>query len=1103
MKRQTLSWFTLLMAAMLLPGRAAAEDTDLFASTRPSQPADILLIFDNGASFSASTGGLQCSINASTGAVAMSATPASPTALGATAGAIEQCAMYSALKSIEANDQIKIGMMMFNAGKIFDPDSGANGAFTGSCNGTVGGCVVLPMRVWSSKVKANTLEWIRQWQSSGGSNYNVKGPSSTSNGGIMQEAYAFFKGKMGISGVQYTAVETGCGASYIINIGNSFLGNTSPGDFTGNKGPKDPFFGNGTATSANKADPLPSTAEKDYLTKLGTLSSLNYKVTLGNDPRFMSCTKGSQNSFNFTSAAEGDGAYGVSWAKYMLDQHGIQTTSIGLLGPSCNPNYSTFLDALGTAGGKGFVPTNDMSGLSFAVSGAISNIIASNTVFASVSLPVTVNLQSQFLNQVFIGMFRPDAEFNARWWGNLKQYKLAFTDAAKTDIKLVDAGGNDAINSTTGFMKVCTRSFWTPSSNPSGTGYWALDPKGACTDVTDSKNYDSPDGNIVEKGAQAYRLRQLDPGNRVVKTCGATMATCTSTLSDFNTSASLSPTLFGLGSADTATRDTYVNWARGARVKTGETAQPTIAANEMRPSVHGDVIHSRPVAVDYGTGTGVVVFYGANDGMLRAINGNQSTGNISGKEPGDELWAFMPPEFYGNIAAQYDNSKFVFYKGTPRDSTATLSKPYGMDGPMTAIKGTFGGSTKTYLFATMRRGGRAVYAFDVTSPTNPSLVWKKGCSSALLSGSDCSAGTGNDYTNIGQTWAPAKEISASQVSAGAKPLLLMGGGYDTCEDTDTGTANHSCTSAKGSQVYVIDASDGSIVRSFPTVAPWTGGAPRGVVSEATVVKNSDGTAKYAYIADMGGVVYRISFAGAATTDWTMTPIAKLGCDSLTACSANRKFMSQASVVSPDNGTTFYILVGGGDREKPTRQYTASNAVANAFFMVKDQPSTANYLDNACGTGNNFSCLSSLYHIPSSGSVDSTALTAAKGWYLSLDALEQVVTGALTQFGITTFSTHTPAPLVLDSCGSDSLGMTRVYNINFADASAANGGSRFDDVAGDGLPPSPVAGTVDIDGTVVPFCIGCSKDSPLEAKKSKQATLVTRAKNRLFWYLQKN
>ena len=37
-----------------------------------------------------------------------------------------------------------------------------------------------------------------------------------------------------------------------------------------------------------------------------------------------------------------------------------------------------------------------------------SEIQAVNSVFASVSLPVSVNTEGTFLNQVYIGMFRPD-----------------------------------------------------------------------------------------------------------------------------------------------------------------------------------------------------------------------------------------------------------------------------------------------------------------------------------------------------------------------------------------------------------------------------------------------------------------------------------------------------------------------------------------------------------------------------------------------------------------------------------------------------------------------------------------------------------------------
>ena len=47
-----------------------------------------------------------------------------------------------------------------------------------------------------------------------------------------------------------------------------------------------------------------------------------------------------------------------------------------------------------------------------------------NSVFASASLPVSVNTQGTFLNQVYIGVFRPDADALPRWPGNLKQYKL-------------------------------------------------------------------------------------------------------------------------------------------------------------------------------------------------------------------------------------------------------------------------------------------------------------------------------------------------------------------------------------------------------------------------------------------------------------------------------------------------------------------------------------------------------------------------------------------------------------------------------------------------------------------------------------------------------
>ena len=152
---------------------------------------------------------------------------------------------------------------------------------------------------------------------------------------------------------------------------------------------------------------------------------------------------------------------------------------------------------------------------------------------------------------------------------------------------------------------------------------------------------------------------------------------------DFNNT---NVTQSNLGAASTTERDALINWARGL-----DLAQPSpnpdgldfdentngitsaTSPTEMRPSVHGDIVHSRPVVINYGTDASpqVVVFYGGNDGMLRAINGNRSA-NIGSATPGSELWAFMPPEFYPYIKRIRDNNTQVSFPG---NTSGTLPKP--------------------------------------------------------------------------------------------------------------------------------------------------------------------------------------------------------------------------------------------------------------------------------------------------------------------------------------------------------------------------------------------------------------------------------------------
>jgi type IV pilus assembly protein PilY1 len=277
-----------------------------------------------------------------------------------------------------------------------------------------------------------------------------------------------------------------------------------------------------------------------------------------------------------------------------------------------------------------------------------------------------------------------------------------------------------------------------------------------------------------------------------------------------------------------------------------------------------------------------------------------------------------------------------------------------------------------------------------------------------------------------------------------------------------------------------------------------------------------GLAKWAYAADLGGNVYRIGsgvgtnaeFGATAPSSWTMTKIASLGCDTA-GCTANRKFMMPLDVVIDLDGN-YHILVGSGDREKPLRGFTSALGVENYMFKIVDRPEQADWLTTDMFGCSGAICDDALLTIgkddPVSGATDpdpQDILDHPKGWRLELRDGEQVVTGAITVFGTVTFSTHEPANPTPGSCASN-LGTARVYNIDYTNAAARNGTVfRNETIVGGGLPPSPVAGKVKLDdGTVVPFLIGGSGESPLEGSEPVPSGIANQPKNLQYWYIHK-
>lgn len=1022
---------------------AHAEDIDLFVGTPPNvaDAPNVLIILDNTANWN---------------------TPFTN----------EKAALVSVINGLQAN-KFRVGLMMFT--ETGNGGSGSGGGGNGNGNGNGKGGTTTTTTTTSTDNAGDDGGYVRAairlFDDANKTKYQALVNSfdvgaDKSNGGkiskTMEEAWLYYSAGVPNSGNQkaktdYTGNNSGTAASNAI------------------------YALSGNALSAKNGtrynNPIVAGCAKNFIIYISNGAAQDNNSDLQQASAALTAAGGSTTVIPISPSGSQDNL-ADEWARFMKKSSlniTTYTVDINKVTTGQGPGWTALLKSMANvSSGKYFDVSASGTQIADALNAIFNEIQATNSVFASVTLPTSVNTQGKYQNQVFIGMFRPDADSFPRWMGNLKQYKVG---TVNNKLQTVDADGKAAINSATGFITECARSYWTPKTTDS---YWAFKPQGNCTTITgaDASNY--PDGNIVEKGAQAYTLRQNS--SRTVKTCDPSGCTA---LTSFNTSnTTITQTL--LGAADSTERDNLINWAIGT-----DNQDENVNGNsiEMRPSVHGDVLHSQPVAIDYGTTTApkVVVYYGGNDGLLRAINGNQAD-NIGTVTPGSELWSFMPPEFYPRIKRLRDNQVTISFPGHTVATPTPQPKSYGMDGSIASVQQ----GTNTWIYATMRRGGRSIYAFDVTNPASPTLKWRSGCPNM---GNDTGCSTGLD--GIGQTWATPTAFTAAGYKSGTGKILAMGGGYDTCEDADPNT----CTSSsKGNKIYLLDADTGAVLQTFDTV--------RGVVGQVTMLSNSNGQATYGYAADMGGNVYRISGVDAASAigttapgSWTITPIASLGCDTASSCTANRKFLYGPEVGSV-NGE-YVVVLGSGDREKPILSYTSAASVANRFYTLYDKPTESTWLtsENAlCGADK--ICNASLLAVNSgTGGTATDVSSHPKGWYRVLQSTEQVVTPARIVYDKIVFSTHVPAVVTPTSCAN--LGEARSYSLDYRNGAAS--GDNYTVIPGGGLAPPPWVGLVDIDGTTEGIIFG---GGPCVGESSQQGCIVnssgggSRPKSWVFWNIER-
>ena len=297
-----------------------------------------------------------------------------------------------------------------------------------------------------------------------------------------------------------------------------------------------------------------------------------------------------------------------------------------------------------------------------------------------------------------------------------------------------------------------------------------------------------------------------------------------------------------------------VNFLRG---------QQGISGMRSRSSVLGDVINSNPLYVGAPTfaypdsleaspysafvstyqNRQPMLYVGANDGMLHGFVA--ATGTTGGKE----RIAYVPGEVYDNLSAL-----------TSTAYGSGLGHRSFVDGSPTAGDVYYSGSWKTILVGGLGRGGQGIFALNITDPTTANFDESNASSLVLWEFTDA------DDSDLGFTYGQPAIVRL----ANGKWAAVVGNGYN---NTDTNGGADTTFSTTGNGVlYLIDVSDGSLIKKFDTGVgtaedPTGSARPNGLATPSPVDFNGDRIVDYIYVGDMFGNVWKIDVSSTNPLLW--------------------------------------------------------------------------------------------------------------------------------------------------------------------------------------------------------------------------------------------
>ncbi|MCU4676279.1 PilC/PilY family type IV pilus protein [Catenovulum sp. 2E275] len=643
-------------------------------------------------------------------------------------------------------------------------------------------------------------------------------------------------------------------------------------------------------------------------------------------------------------------------------------------------------------GGGAYYAATDPNELAASLQKALISIIEESASFTSPSVASNNFDQTRSLNSVYYSMFYPES--GPRWPGNLKKLKVEAN-------AIIDANGQFAID-TNGNITSSTFTFW------------------GATEQCANGELNCADGNDVNKGGVAEYLASQSASSRTIYTNTAPGGNL-SDFTDDNLSSQVDNLAEILGVSNDAEQADLINWARGDDVFN----EDNNSATTTRSDVFGDPLHSKPLVLNYGGASeaeqDLRIVVGTNAGFLHMFN-DQGASIV-------EDWAFIPKSLFPNLNLLKNNQ-------------SGSAKVYGMDSSAVAyIKDSNGqissaDGDKVWLFSGMRRGGNEYFAFDVSQPNAPSMMWTI-------------QGESSEFPTLGQTWSQPNVsfIKLAGHTAG-NPVLIFGGGY--VNDSDS-----SGTTLVGRGLYIIDAQTGNRLWSFTpsstlsrnTYVDIQDAMPAKI---ATLDSDFDGYVDRLYASDLGGNVWRMDLYSSDPSNWTSYKLASV---SASAAADKRKFFNEPTIVR-----TFFkekklvslegeesssvvvskeipyegILLGSGNRAWPN-----NTQINDKLYLIQDR----NVLTQSFSTAPAWSGISEddLYDMTDDPFTNASTqaevndlilngLSQKKGWFINLTRSgEKSLSSARVIGGVAYFTSYTPpASAILSNTCEIKAGTGRLY-----------------------------------------------------------------------------